>query len=221
MKCISTVNEIHKTKNLNKLLRLSRTLIENNTFDEFADCYEKIESFNQSKNFQNNYIKEILYIVIRYDRSNFLNYILKEHTVNKNFELFFAIAYKSIDCARLFKIIIGYFNLNMKAKYAVLLLIFVNKPNKKEAKKILKYLEINFTEELPPIFEFLINVKEFECFKKYSNYEYGFSDFLCEYDYEHNIIRHYHLFKNKISDFDRNIYDKRYNIYLKEKIKQF
>ena len=223
MKFQSTINEINKTKRIDKLLRLSIILIENNALEEYQSCFEKIESFKNNKNFQDVYIKEVCGFSTSLHRTKFLSYILNNHTINNNFELFFTIAYYGINNANIIKMVLGHFNINLKAKYAMLLLLFINRPKQKEAKRILKYLEMDFTNEAKNIYQFFneVNDEQKEWIKKRSDKEYGFSDFISEYDYKHFIIKHYHSFKDYLSPIDKDFYSNRYKLYLSENIKQF
>ena len=77
------------------------------------------------------------------------------------------------------------------------------------------------TDKSDIILSFLLEAKEHECFKKYTKYEYAFSDFILDFDYENKAISRYPLYKDRISDFDKHIYEERYKNYLMEKVNSF
>ena len=52
-------SEIKKTKNLNKLLRLSKSFIDNEGGELFYLLEDKITSFEKNKNFQEKYLHPI------------------------------------------------------------------------------------------------------------------------------------------------------------------
>lgn len=221
LKNTNIIIQIEKTKNLNKLLRLSESLISNDGSQYLDNLKEHISQFQNKKNFQNKYLQPILIHSCKVLDLKALQFFFKNFDIEGNFELIFSLIYYSIRKFSVFKYIYNNFDFNLNGKYAVILLIFSQNINKKVAKHILNYMNLNYSRNIEEILSFLLETKENECFKKYTKHEYAFSDFLLDYDYENKAISKYPIYKNRISEFDKNIYEERYKQYLMEKVSKF
>lgn len=214
-------SEIKKTKNLNKLLRLSKSFIDNEGGELFYLLEDKITSFEKNKNFQEKFLHPILIHSCKTLDLKSLNFFFTKFEIQANFELLFSLLYYSIRKFNVFKYVYDSFNLNLNGKYAVVLLLFVQHTNKKLAKDIIDHIDLNCSSNIEQILSFLLEAKEHECFKKYTKYEYAFSDFILDFDYENKAISKYPLYKDRISDFDKHVYEERYKNYLMKKVNSF
>lgn len=215
------INEIKKTKNINKLLRLSRLLINNKESDFFILLKDKISSYQNNKNFQKKYLKPILIHASKELDFKSIKFFFKNFKVELDIDFIFSLIFHSVKNFNIFKFIYNYLNLSNNGKYMVILLIFINHINKKLAKNILNYINLDFSKHIVEILSFLLKFNNYECFKKYTIHEYSFSDFILDYDFEYKAIEKYPIYKNKINKLDKPVYEKKYKEYLIEKVNKF
>lgn len=215
------INNIKKTKNLNKLLRLSKLLISNKESDSFILLKDKISSYKKNKNFHEKYLKPILIYSCKEADLKSVKFFFENFNFKFDFDFIFSLLFHSVKNFSIFKFIYNYLNLSNNGQYLIVLLIFINHTNKKLAKNILNHMNFNFSNHIEEILSFLLTVNEFECFKKYTKNEYAFSDFILDYDYENKAIKKYPVYKERINNLDKPVYEKRYKDYLIEKVNEF
>jgi hypothetical protein len=220
---LKIIEEIHKTKRLNKLLRLSIILIENDLLQEFKSVKEKIMRFENLKNFQKGYIIKILIEAVKQKKTEFITYILNNLNVKLDLESYISLIFYSTKKYSVFKIIFHKFkkHFNLEIVFTTIFILLTLKTDKYSTEKIFNLLSPMFINHLEELYKFLINFEDKNLFYKEKNNEFSLSDFIVKFDSYNQIIRHHNEFKIYLSYRDKPFLDNLYMNYLKKNIENF